>query len=140
MTPHAPDTPHAPPSAAPDPAGSTILVVDDEVLIRMTLAEELADSGYACLTAGNGAEALRLLDENPAIALLVSDLGLPGGMDGRELAETARAVRPGLPVLFVTGYADQADLAVAAGPGHAVMAKPFRTAELLAKVRSLLGG
>lgn len=130
-----PDT--APASADAQPAGGTILVVDDEVLIRMTLAEELADSGYACLTAGNGAEALRLLDENPAIALLVSDLGLPGGMDGRQLAETARAARPGLPVLFVTGYADPAE---AEGPGHAVMAKPFRTAELLARVRSLLGG
>lgn len=130
----------APPAAAAQPAGSTILVVDDEVLIRMTLAEELADSGYVCLTAGNGREALRLLDENPAIALLVADVGLPGGIDGRQLAETARAARPGLPVLFVTGYSDQAGLAAAEGPGQAVMAKPFRTAELLARVRSLLGG
>lgn len=117
---------------------TTILIVDDEVLIRMTLVEELAEEGYACIEASNGRDALRLLDEHPGIALLLTDVGLPGGLTGRDVAEAARVARPDLPVLFITGYADQAALAGGGARSTAVMTKPVRTPELLAKVRELL--
>ncbi|MFA9199566.1 MAG: response regulator [Cypionkella sp.] len=123
---------------AADEAGTTILVVDDEVLIRMTVCEELADHGYRCLEAASGAEALRLLAERSDIALLLTDMGLPGGLNGRQVADSARQARPGLPVLFVTGYADQTALAGGTGPGTAVLAKPFRMAELVETVRALI--
>lgn len=117
----------------------TILVVDDEVLIRMTVTEELSDAGYTCLEAANGSEAVALLAEHPDVSLLVTDLGLPGGMNGRDVAETARETNPDLPVLFITGYSDQGAL-----DGDmqraAVMAKPFRMADLVAKVQALIAG
>jgi CheY-like chemotaxis protein len=117
----------------------TILVVDDEVLIRMTVTEELLDAGYTCLEAANGSEAVALLAEHPDVSLLVTDLGLPGGMNGRDVAETAREKNPDLPVLFITGYSDQGAL-----DGDmqraAVMAKPFRMADLVAKVQALIAG
>lgn len=122
-------------------ATGTILVVDDEVLIRMTLSEDLADAGYTCLEAGTGREALRLLEENPQVALLITDVGLPDGFDGWQVAEAARANRPELPVLLITGYADQTAL-VDNGLTQrtAVMTKPFRLPELLEKVAALIAG
>lgn len=120
-------------------AGGTILVVDDEVLIRMTLSEDLADAGFTCIEAGTGREALRLLEENPQIALLVTDVGLPDGLDGWQVADAARLKRPKLPVLFITGYADQAALNDNV-QRTAVMTKPFRLPELLDKVGALLAG
>lgn len=120
-------------------AGGTILVVDDEVLIRMTLSEDLADAGFTCIEAGTGREALRLLEENPQIALLVTDVGLPDGLDGWQVADAARLKRPELPVLFITGYADQAALNDNV-QRTAVMTKPFRLPELLDKVGALLAG
>ncbi|MGX7952291.1 response regulator [Tsuneonella sp. HG249] len=113
--------------------------MDDEVLIRMTVLEELADAGYSCVEAANGKDGLRMLAERSDIALLVTDVGLPDGMSGRQLADTARESRPELPILFITGYADQAALAKADGVGGvAVLTKPFRVEELLATVRQLL--
>lgn len=120
------------------PVGETILVVDDEVLIRMTLAEELADDGFFCLEAASGKDALHVLAEHPEIALLITDVGLPGGMNGPDIAAAARATRPGLPVLFITGYANHAQLEELAGR-TAVMTKPVRARELIATARELLG-
>ena len=120
-------------------ATGTILVVDDEVLIRMTVTEELEESGYACLEAANGKDALALLETRPEIDLLVTDVGLPGGLNGRDMAEVARVSRPDLPVLFITGYADQQALADGTMQRTAVMAKPFRMPEMLEKIRGLMG-
>jgi len=121
-------------------SAGTILVVDDEVLIRMTVTEELADAGYVCLEAANGKDALGLLDTHPEVQLLVTDLGLPGGMDGREVAGAARRARPDLPIVFITGYAGQSALAESNMERTAVIAKPFRMADLLGKIRQLLAG
>ncbi len=132
--------PHATETIERAPCG-TILVVDDEVLIRMTVSEELTDRGFTCLEAGTGAEALRLLQAHPEIVLLLTDVGLPGGLNGCQVADSARAARPGLPVLFITGYADQAPLADESITGAmAVLTKPFRIADLIDKVHVLLAG
>jgi hypothetical protein len=125
-------------TAAPQGSG-TVLVVDDEVLIRMTVVEELTDLGYTCVEAGTGQAALDLLAQRPEIALLLTDVGLPGGLNGRQVAETARQRRPDLPVIFITGYAEQFTADEGDLPERmAVLTKPFRMAELVTKVGQLI--
>jgi CheY-like chemotaxis protein len=97
------------PPGAP-PGSKTILVVDDEPLVRMVTVEVLQDLGYNVLEAEDGPSALRLVTACPEIDLLLTDVGLPNGMNGRQLADAIRAPRPDLPVLFVTGYAENAVL------------------------------
>ena len=80
-----------------------MLVVDDEPTIRMLVAEILQDLGYVCIEAGDGAAGLKILQSNVRIDLLVTDVGLPGGMNGRQLADAARSARRALKVLFITG-------------------------------------
>lgn len=117
----------------------TILVVDDEVLIRMVAVEALEELGYEILEAGDGPSALRLLNSDVQVDLLLSDVGLPGGMNGRQLADAARQKRPDLQVLFVTGYAENAVL----NHGHLdrgmhVMTKPFAVDALARRVKELI--
>ncbi len=83
--------------------GETVLVVDDEPVVRMLIAEVLEELGYAAIEAADGASGLRVLQSDARIDLLVSDVGLPGDMNGRQMADAARRGRPGLRVLFVTG-------------------------------------
>lgn len=90
--------------------GQTILVVDDEPTIRMLVMEVLDDRGYAVIEAKDGPTGLAALQSNARIDLLITDVGLPGGMNGRQLADAARATRPGLKILFITGYAENAIL------------------------------
>jgi PAS domain S-box-containing protein len=90
--------------------GETVLVVDDEPTIRMLAAEVLEDLGYSAIEAADGAAGLKILESGERIDLLVTDVGLPGGMNGRQLAEAARVARPHLKVLFITGYAENAVL------------------------------
>ena len=93
------------------------------------------------LEARDGRAALEILARAGRIDLLITDVGLPGGMNGRQLADAAREQRPDLKILFITGYAENA--AVGAGqlaPGMAVMVKPFAMAALSAKIRSVLEG
>ncbi len=90
--------------------GETVLVVDDEPTVRMLVTEVLEDLGYAALEAGDGAAGLRILQSDRRIDLLVTDVGLPGGMNGRQMADAARRDRPDLKVLFITGYAENAAL------------------------------
>jgi CheY-like chemotaxis protein len=119
--------------------GEVVLVVDDETSIRMLVMEVLQENGYAGIEAGDGSAGLRMLDSNPHVELLITDLGLPGGMNGRQLAEAARAKRPHLRVLFVTGFAENAVLGEGPLPqGTAVMTKPFVMAGLGQKIRELL--
>ena len=116
-----------------------ILVVDDEPLIRMVAVETLEDLGYRTLEAADGPSALRLLATDAAIDLFVTDVGLPNGMNGRQLAEAARATRPGLRVLFVTGYAENAFLNHGQlEPGMHIMTKPFLSDAFARRVQELL--
>ncbi|MFC7554078.1 response regulator [Pseudoroseomonas wenyumeiae] len=104
-----------------------MLVVDDEPTVRMLVMEVLEELGYAALEAADGPAGLRLLQSDARIDLLVTDVGLPGGMNGRQMADAAREARPDLKVLFITGYAENA--VVGNGylePGMHVMTKPLR--------------
>ncbi|MGI4802426.1 MAG: PAS domain-containing protein [Janthinobacterium lividum] len=115
---------------------ATLLLVDDEVRVRETVAVALRDMGFAVLEAGDGSEALRLLRSN-RVDMMVTDVGLPNGMNGRQAAEAARERRPGLPILFITGYAG-ASLDGQLDPGMAVIGKPFSLDFLAKRIQAML--
>ena len=120
-------------------AGETVLIVDDEPTVRMLVADVLDDLGYTALEAADGAGGLRVLQSNVRVDLLVTDVGLPGGMNGRQVADAARASRPDLKVLFITGFAENALLNNGQlGPGMAVLTKPFAVDTLAARIRELI--
>lgn len=119
--------------------GETVLVIDDEATVRMLVTEVLQQAGFKVLEAPDGPSGLEILRAKGHIDLLITDVGLPGGLNGRQVADAARATRPELRVLFITGYAEAA--AVGDGllaPGMEVMTKPFAIADLAAKVRELI--
>jgi PAS domain S-box-containing protein len=119
--------------------GETVLVIEDEETIRALVTEALEEAGYNVIGAADGPEGVRVLESARRIDLLLSDVGLPGGMNGRQVADAARAFRPQLKVLFVTGYAEHA--AVRNGlleRGMEVMTKPFEVAELASRVRQMI--
>ncbi|UAK23131.1 hybrid sensor histidine kinase/response regulator [Sphingomonas nostoxanthinifaciens] len=126
--------------ARPDAAnGQTILVVDDEPTIRHLIDEVLEDAGYTVIGAADGAAGLKVLQSGARIELLITDVGLPNGMNGRQVADAARALRPNLKVLFITGYAENA--AVGNGhlePGMELLTKPFSMEALAVKVAAIL--
>ena len=120
--------------------GETVLVVDDEPTVRMLVADVLSDLGYAAIEAEDGPSGLRALQSDARVDLLVTDVGLPGGMNGRQVADAARALRPDIKVLFITGYAENA--VVGNGhldPGMEVLTKPFAIDDLAARIRRLIG-
>lgn len=124
------------PSASP---GETVLVVDDEPSVRMFVSETLGSCGYVVIEAADSLAGLQLLRSDTRIDLLVTDIGLPGGIDGRQMAETARLSRPGLPVLFMTGYVQPHILEGAALEANtAVLTKPFALETLTLNVSNLL--
>jgi signal transduction histidine kinase len=130
-------------AAEEPPAGSgeLILVVEDDEDVRAYSTETLRDLGYRVLAAPNGPAGLEVLARHRGIRLLFTDVGLPGGMTGRQLADNARRLRPDLLVLFTTGYARNA--IVHGGildPGTHLLPKPFTHAGLAAKIRALLDG
>jgi CheY-like chemotaxis protein len=119
--------------------GEMVLVVDDEPIVRMLIVDVLEEGGYGAVEAADGPTALKILQSDLRIDLLVTDVGLPGGMNGRQVADAARALRPGLKVLFVTGYAENA--VVGDGrleEGMEVITKPFATAALAQKIRETI--
>jgi CheY-like chemotaxis protein len=119
-------------------AGETVLVVEDEEVVRGLVVEVLGELGYKAIEAADGLAGLSLLQEPGRIDLLVTDVGLPG-LDGRQLAERAQALRPGLRVLFVTGYAPGAALGEGVlGTGMALLTKPFAVEALMTKIRELM--
>ena len=123
------------PAARP---GETVLVVEDEAAVRMLIVEVLEELGYRVLVAPDDMSALSYLGSAQRIDLMVSDFGLPG-LNGRQLAEVARELRPGVPVLFVTGYAPEAQVrGEFLGPGMDMLAKPFNIDELGLKVCQLI--
>jgi PAS domain S-box-containing protein len=133
------DTPDALSEIVERRFGETVLVVDDEPTVRMLIAEVLGESYYNILEAGDGPSALKILETNTRIDLMITDVGLPGGMNGRQVADAARVLRGDLKVLFITGYAENA--AVGNGhldPGMQILAKPFAMSTLAGKVREMI--
>ncbi|MBE7159497.1 MAG: response regulator, partial [Rhodospirillales bacterium] len=122
---------------ADETAHDVVLLIEDQAGLRATVAEWLRDAGYSVLEAADSASALRLLQGGGRVDILVADIGLPGGLNGRQLGDEARAQRPGLPVLFTTGYANPA-LRTALPNNMAVIDKPFALDELTARVRTML--
>ena len=120
-------------------AGQTVLVVDDEPTVRMLVTEVLADLGYTAIEAADGAAGFKVLQSDVRIDLLVTDVGLPGGMNGRQVADAARVVRPDLKVLFITGYAENAVLSHGhLDPGMHVLTKPFALESLASRIKDLI--
>jgi len=132
--------------AAPDLAdvaqanqGETVLVIDDEPLVRMLVNDVLREAGYIVIEATDGPSALKMLRSAVRIDLLITDIGLPGGMDGGQVAEAARELRPALKVLFITGFADKAVLSHGhIEAGMSVLMKPFGMEALASRVKGLL--
>ena len=119
--------------------GETVLVVDDEPTVRMLVSEVLIDLGYSAIEAKDGIEALEIVRSSRRIDLLISDIGLPGGLDGRQLGAAARSCRPGLRILFITGYPHM----LRGGPasvdaGVQTLAKPFAVQELAVRISALM--
>ena len=119
--------------------GEVVLLIDDEPIIRMLIAEVLGEAGYAVIEASDGQTGLSVLDSKAKVDLLVTDVGLPGGMNGRQVADAARAKRPDLKVLFITGYAENAVI----GSGRLdkdmfVLSKPFQMDVLASRVQDII--
>jgi signal transduction histidine kinase/CheY-like chemotaxis protein len=115
----------------------TILLVEDEPVVRNVIAEVLSECGYRVLQSTDGLSGLHALETRSGIDLLITDIGLPG-MNGRQLAERAVQLRPGLPVLLMTGYAEKAAVvADVVDPGMQLITKPIALDALVAKVRAL---
>ena len=132
----APEEPR--PEKAPGRSGECILVVEDDADVRTYVTETLASLGYDVLDAAGGDDALRLMDQHQAIVLLLTDVVMPG-MNGRKLAEAARARRPGIKVLFMTGYSRNAIVHQGRlDPGVDLVQKPLSSDQLAATVRRIL--
>ena len=139
---------HASADAPAEPEGTTdatdgnkenVLIVDDEPTVRMLVADVLQEVGYTPIEADDGPAGLRIVQSNTRIDLLITDVGLPGGMNGRQLADAARSLRPDLKVLFITGYAENAVLNHGhLSPGMQVLTKPFAIETLTRRVKELL--
>ena len=126
------------PGEHPAKEGEVVLVVEDDAIVRALIVDVLDELGYRALEADDGPSALTILDSPQPIDLLVTDIGLPG-LNGRQVADAARAHRPGLKTLFMTGYAETA--ASASGflePGMALMTKPFAMDALAKRIREMI--
>jgi PAS domain S-box-containing protein len=122
-------------------ANDAVLLVEDDEDVRQYSADILRETGYRVVEAADGATALKALADEPGIRLLFTDVGLPGGLNGRQLADEARRRRPDLKVLFTTGYARNAIVHQGRlDPGVALLLKPFTAASLTAMVSKVLGG
>jgi CheY-like chemotaxis protein len=121
-------------------AGETVLVVDDEPSVRMLITDVLEELGYTVIEAADSGAGLKVLQSNVRVDLLVSDVGLPGGMNGRQMADAGMQTRPGLKVLFITGYAENSVIGNGRlEHGMQVLTKPFAVEMLATKVRQLIG-
>src|SRR5258708_35652655 len=117
---------------------SLILVVDDEPGVRELAATVLSEAGHVVLTAGDGAEAIELVERNPGIALIFTDLVMPR-MDGLRLADLATTRRPGIKILYATGYMDFAKGKPGTPALHGpLLSKPYRPSQLEDEVKALL--
>jgi signal transduction histidine kinase len=122
-------------------ARELILLVEDDEDVRAGGVDMLIELGYRVIEAADGAAALRLLEAEPNVRLLFTDVGLPGGLNGRQLADEARRRRPDLPILFTTGYTRNAIIHHGRlDAGIELIGKPFTYAALAAKIRRILEG
>lgn len=139
-------TPASEHRSAPSPvlasqAGETILLVDDEPTVRLLLADVFGELGYTVIEAADSGRGLELLQSEVHIDLLVTDIGLPGGMNGRQMADAGQQVRPGLKTLLISGYAEAAVLGnEQLQPGMQVLSKPFALEAIGVRVREMLAG
>jgi CheY-like chemotaxis protein len=128
-------------SSADDPQlaanGPTILIVEDEVLVRWMVADELRANGFPVLEVPNGGEALAILQTSASVSLVMTDVRMPGPMDGIALAQWARAARPDLKVIIGSGQS-LADLP--ANVADAVFIKPYDVAGVIRRIKELLAG
>jgi CheY-like chemotaxis protein len=134
--------PEAPPQAREkvevhDGSGEVILLVEDEPDLVTLAARLLADLGYRVICAANGADALEIARRESRIDLLLTDIVMPGGMSGRRLAQQLRVARPGIPVVYVSGYADD-DVDSTDAIDGAIVAKPYDRSTLAAAVSDAL--
>jgi CheY-like chemotaxis protein len=126
---------------APSGEGEVVLVIDDEPTIRMLISEVLGELGYAVIEAPDGPAGLKVLESNARVDLLITDVGLPEGMNGRQVADAARATRPDLKVLFITGYAENAIISRGRlENGMFVLTKPFEMEALADRIRDIIQG
>jgi PAS domain S-box-containing protein len=120
-------------------AGHLVLVVDDEPLVRMVVVDILEELGFQAVEAEDGVQALDVLGSAVRLSLLITDVGLPNGMNGRQVAEAARRLRPNLPVLFITGYAENAVLSHGhLEVGMQIATKPFDVERLKRRIADLI--
>ncbi len=113
-----------------------LLLVEDEFLIRLTLSETLADDGFEVVEAEDGETALALLEQQDSIAMMLTDIQLPGRFNGNALAEKVRLTRPDLPVIFMSGRSQEA---ASPNPLDTYVNKPYSPSALSATVRQILG-
>ncbi len=119
--------------------GETVLVIDDEPTVRMLVVDILEGLGYNALEAPDGPTGLKILNSNARVDLLITDVGLPGGMNGRQVADAARIARPDLKILFITGYAENAVLSHGhLDRGMHVLTKPFSMDAMGKRISELL--
>jgi signal transduction histidine kinase len=127
------------PSREPSASSETVLVVDNDPATLTQIADLLTQLGYTALQAEDGPNALKILQSSRRVNLLITDVGLPHGMNGRQLAEAARALRPNLQVLFITSYADNTLIRqIILPPGMHVLPKPFAPGALAMRIQKLL--
>jgi PAS domain S-box-containing protein len=128
------------PAETPHGAGETVLIVEDDPSVRHLVVEVLRELGYTAIEAKNGEEAIAILTSSQGLDLMISDVGLPG-LSGRQLAEIARASRPGLHILFMTGYAaDAISRPVFLGARMDLILKPFSMDAIAIKIRGIIKG
>jgi CheY-like chemotaxis protein len=118
----------------PGTAAPTVLFVEDEALLRLVIAEELRDAGFEVIEAGDGGSALDELQKGSRIDLLFTDIRMPGRLNGWDLAEQARKLLPHLPVVYATGFSDDAVRTV---PDGVLFKKPYRASAIIDAAKSL---
>jgi CheY-like chemotaxis protein len=116
----------------------TILVVEDDLLVRMPIAEYLRDCGYTVLEADDAAQAIDVIDQDGPVDLVFSDVRMPGAMDGLGLARWLRETHPEVPVLLTSGYTGSRSLDRELGIGR-LIEKPYSQAQVARRIQSLLG-
>ena len=111
-----------------EPVRPTVLLVEDEELVRLVIGDELRDAGYEVVEASNGTEALDMLNNGAAVDLLFTDIRMPGELSGWDVAERARSVRPDIPVIYASGFSDDQQRIV---PGAYYFKKPYRASAII---------
>lgn len=120
----------------PMPGKTTILVAEDDAMLRAFVTARLSELGYAMLEAENGIDALAALARAPANDLLFTDIDMPGGMNGLDLAEKAQLLRPKLKILFTSGASE--NIVRRLGPKARLLKKPYTSGQLAVEIRRAL--